>query len=169
MPLESRFFHPRTTVGFMVAGKGRVPQRRSRLRRNSDVELITDARRSPLENWHSRRRLYAALQIARIPLLGLAGLLMWLTNNLWLSASVAMISLPLPWVAVLLANDAGDPDARTHKVYKPQAVREARAQQEALAAERYNQLSSRPFKQLDAAPDGNHTSHEQPQIIDLED
>lgn len=153
----------------MVAGKGRVPERRSRRKRDNDVELITDARRSPLENWHSRRRLYAALQISRIPLLGLAGLLMWWTNNLWLSASVAMISLPLPWVAVLLANDAGDPDPRSHQVYKPQLAREAKAQQEALAARQHAQLRSGQHRQLAPGSDQSDSPDSHPHIIDLDD
>lgn len=103
-------------MGVMALGKKR------------DAQLITDARRSPLENWHHRRKLYTALQIARLPILAVSGLLMWWTNNVGLSVGVALLSLPLPWVAVLLANESGDADKESRKIYKPAVVREQRRQ-----------------------------------------
>ncbi|MBC2681690.1 DUF3099 domain-containing protein [Corynebacterium anserum] len=158
-------FHPRTTVEDMDAGKTRVSTWRSRRKRTSDVELITDARQSPLENWHKRRKVYAILQMARIPMLALSGLLMWWTGNLWLSASVAIISLPLPWIAVLLANETGDSDPRNHHVYKPQLVREAR-QREAIARQQGEQLGAPQRRALESATEPDHGTH--PDIIDLD-
>lgn len=149
----------------MDAGKTRVSARQSRRKRKSDVELITDARQSPLENWHKRRKTYAVLQMARIPMLGLAGLLMWWTGNLWLSAGVAMISLPLPWVAVLLANETGDPDPRSHQVYKPQLVREARAR-EAIAQQQRTQVEAPERRAIGPGTQPDHSDH--PDIIDLD-
>ncbi|HIW95262.1 MAG TPA: DUF3099 domain-containing protein [Candidatus Corynebacterium gallistercoris] len=121
----------RTTVGVMALGKKR------------DAQLITDARRSPLENWHHRRRVYTVLQIARLPILAASGLLMWWTNNVALSVGVALISLPLPWVAVLLANESGEADKETRKVYKPGVVREQRRQY-AAELERQRQAAVGP-------------------------
>lgn len=126
--------------GSMLAGKGHDTRRRAHgsggRHGSKAVTLITSARKSPLQDWNNRRKIYASLQLARIPLLGLAGLLMWWTNNLWISASVAAISLPLPWIAVLLANEKGDVDRRSQRVYKPQVAREAR---QAVALEQATQ------------------------------
>lgn len=155
----------------MVAGKGHQTSggaRRIRRRaRKGDVTLITSARRSPLQDWHKRRRTYAILQFARLPLLAASGLLMWLTNNIWLSASVAIFSLPLPWVAVLLANEKGDGDPREHNVYKPQLVREQRAA-EALEAKRRQQLEQERARELTAGSSCTQPEHNPPQIIDMD-
>lgn len=115
--------------------KHRRPQNsgRSRLHRDnkySDVALITTARKSPLEHWNHRRRMYFFLQGLRIPLILLAALLVWVTNNMMIGVAVAAISVPLPWIAVLLANETNDPDKNEPKVYKPAVVREQRRQQE---------------------------------------
>lgn len=105
------------------------------------MEIITDAKSSRLQGWHHRRRLYAVLQLLRIPILALAALVMLLTHNAALAVCVAAVSLPLPWIAVLLANESGQVDETTNKVYKPALVREQRrAQRAALAGE-----TSRPM------------------------
>jgi len=105
------------------------------------VEIITDAKSSRLQGWHHRRKLYAVLQLLRIPILALAASVMLLTHNAALAVCVAAVSLPLPWIAVLLANESGQVDETTNKVYKPALVREQRrAQRAALAGE-----TSRPI------------------------
>ena len=109
------------------------------------VDRITDAKKSQLEDWHHRRRLYLGLQIARIPVLVLAVILLWVTNNLMLGAVVAFISVPLPWVAVMLANEAGEATKESEKVYKPGLVR---ANREALANSQLSQATS-PQRQLE--------------------
>lgn len=109
------------------------------------VDRITDAKKSQLEDWHHRRRLYLGLQIARIPVLVLAVILLWVTNNLILGAVVAFISVPLPWVAVMLANESGEATKESEKVYKPGLVRANRA---ALANSQLSQATS-PQRQLD--------------------
>ncbi|WP_297667383.1 DUF3099 domain-containing protein [uncultured Corynebacterium sp.] len=125
----------------------------SRAKRASQVEIITDAKSSRLQGWHHRRRLYAVLQLLRIPILALAALVMLLTHNAALAVCVAAVSLPLPWIAVLLANETGQVDETTNKVYKPALVREQRrAQRAALAGE-----TSRPMLE-------SNSSH--PEIIE---
>lgn len=111
----------------MVADKGHFRAGGWGRSRSRNVALITSARRSPLQDWHRRRKLYVILQLSRLPLLAASGLLMWWTQNLWISTSVALVSLPLPWIAVLVANEKGDGDSRSHKVYKPQMIRQQRA------------------------------------------
>ncbi|MDN8579872.1 DUF3099 domain-containing protein [Corynebacterium bovis] len=116
----------------------RRPGRRGR--GTGQVSLITDARRSPLENWHHRRRVYAALQLARLPIFAVAGVVLWLTHNVAATAAIGAVSLPLPWIAVLLANEKGEGgDPRERRVYKPGLVRENRARiaAEQLAAARH--------------------------------
>ncbi|MEJ6548317.1 DUF3099 domain-containing protein [Corynebacterium sp. USCH3] len=104
-----------------------MSQHLSRRRRSEDVSVITDARRSPLDDWRHRRRLYAALQLARIPLLMAAvAAYAWLHSPV-VAAVFAVISLPLPWAAVLLANEKTDDREKGEpKVYKPALARRYR-------------------------------------------
>lgn len=98
----------------------------SRLFHSKDVELITDARRSPYDNWLHRKRVYNILQGLRIPFLLLSALTYLVLDSVWLSAVLFVVSVPLPWIAVVIANGAGEPqDSRAPKVYKPQVAREA--------------------------------------------
>ena len=103
--------------------RGAASAFRQSRRSSSPVSLITDAKRSRLEGWHHRRRMYATLQLLRLPVLAAAGVSMWLTHNVALSVVIAVISLPLPWVAVLLANESGEVDKQERKIYKPAVVR----------------------------------------------
>lgn len=101
---------------------------RSWLRRvlhRNEVLLITDKKRSPMQNLRHRRRVYNTIQAARIPLLALAGVTWMLWHNWWLAAVLFTVSVPLPWVAVMIANGHGEPrDARERNVYKPALARE---------------------------------------------
>nr|WP_298075741.1 DUF3099 domain-containing protein [uncultured Corynebacterium sp.] len=137
----------------MADARNRKTGGESRAKRASRVEIITDAKSSRLQGWHHRRRLYAVLQLLRIPILALAALVMLLTHNAALAVCVAAVSLPLPWIAVLLANESGQVDETTNKVYKPALIREQRrAQRAALAGE-----TSRPMLE-------SNSSH--PEIIE---
>lgn len=64
--------------------------------------LITAAERSYAEQYAQRRRKYAILMSARIPCLVLAGLSY---QTWWLALGFIVLSVPLPWMAVLIAND----------------------------------------------------------------
>ncbi|MGP9723419.1 DUF3099 domain-containing protein [Corynebacterium sp. AOP40-9SA-29] len=126
-------------------------------RRGDDVSVITDARRSPLDDWRHRRRLYAGLQLSRIPLLGAAvGAYGWLHSPV-LAAVFAVISLPLPWVAVLLANEKSDDREKGEpKVYKPALVRQYRA------AAAGPQLDGQAHEEIEGPPAPGYT------VIDAE-
>lgn len=64
--------------------------------------LITAAEPSYAEQYAGRRRKYAILMSARIPCLVAAALAyqIW-----WLALAFLVLSVPLPWMAVLIAND----------------------------------------------------------------
>jgi len=137
-----------------------------RRRGSDDTVLITSAKKSRLTDWRHRRHVYAALQLSRIPLFIIAVMVYGWLHNPALAAFVAVISLPLPWVAVLLANDPGEAQEKgVPKVYKPALVREQRAREmQALAAR-----SSRAA--LGSAPDSPQTGthRDTPEIIDADE
>ena len=116
--------------------RGRTrPHLRHRRGSDEDTVLITSAKKSRLADWRHRRNTYAALQLSRIPLFLAAVAVYGLLHNPILAAVIAVVSLPLPWIAVLLANDAGEsPEKGQPKVYKPALVREERARQQAALA-----------------------------------
>lgn len=159
MPLNLLVFQLRTSVGSMADARKKKTGGESRAKRASKVEIITDAKSSRLQGWHHRRKLYAVLQLLRIPILALAALVMLLTHNAALAVCVAAVSLPLPWIAVLLANESGQVDETTNKVYKPALVREQRrAQRAALAGE-----TSRPVLESNSShPDIIEYNPDQP-------
>jgi hypothetical protein len=64
--------------------------------------LITAAEPSYAEQYAARRRKYAMLMSARIPCLLLAGVFY---RTWWLALAFVVLSVPLPWIAVLIAND----------------------------------------------------------------
>jgi DUF3099 family protein len=64
--------------------------------------LITAAEPSYAEQYAQRRRKYTILMSARIPCLVLAGVFY---QTWWLALGFILLSVPLPWMAVLIAND----------------------------------------------------------------
>lgn len=64
--------------------------------------LITEAEPSHDDQQAARRRKYALMMSLRIPCLVLAAAVypVW-----WLSLIILAVSIPLPWMAVLIAND----------------------------------------------------------------
>ncbi len=88
--------------------------------------LITDARRSLVRNYNHRRHTYAVLQWSRIPMLLIAAAAFLWWDMTWLATIMTILSVPMPWIAVVIANGHGEPaDKRTPRVYKPGVVREA--------------------------------------------
>ncbi|MGH3822197.1 MAG: DUF3099 domain-containing protein [Pseudonocardiaceae bacterium] len=71
-------------------------------RRGDAAVLITAAESSYAEQYAIRRRKYAILMSARIPCLVLAGIFY---QTWWLALAFIVLSVPLPWMAVLIAND----------------------------------------------------------------
>ncbi|AKK03313.1 DUF3099 domain-containing protein [Corynebacterium epidermidicanis] len=122
--------NPQSGAGGTRRGSGRF----GRALRRPSPALITDAKRSPLDDLEHRKRVYYFLQSTRIPfLLASAGTYMWL-HLVWLSVLLFVVSIPMPWIAVVIANGHGEAkDRRTQQTYKPQAARQvARQQQEAV-------------------------------------
>jgi len=64
--------------------------------------LITDAARSYEEEFSARRRRYSIMMAMRVPCLVLAALFY---HTPWLAAAFIILSIPLPWMAVIIAND----------------------------------------------------------------
>jgi DUF3099 family protein len=74
-----------------------VPQQRP-----SDPVLITDAEMSYEESLRVRKHRYKIMMGMRIPLMVLAAVFYQIP---WLAVSLLVLSVPLPWIAVLVAND----------------------------------------------------------------
>ncbi len=64
--------------------------------------LITDAQRSYEEELATRKRRYGIMMGLRVPCLVGAALLY---NHPLLAAGLIVLSIPLPWMAVIIAND----------------------------------------------------------------
>jgi hypothetical protein len=64
--------------------------------------LITAAKPSVDDQYSARKRKYLIMMGMRIPCLILAGLFY---QTWWLALTFVAISVPLPWIAVLIAND----------------------------------------------------------------
>ncbi|CAB0910057.1 hypothetical protein FRC0420_01582 [Corynebacterium diphtheriae] len=89
------------------------------------VELVTDASRGPEQDRHHREVVYAWLQGLRIPFLiaSMATYMWW--HNVVVSVILFVICIPLPWIAVVIANGVGEKrDPRKKAVYKPAVARE---------------------------------------------
>jgi len=84
-------------------------------RRDNPV-LITSAAPSYEDQLSARRRRYALMMSLRIPCVVLAVLFaeVW-----WLSLALILLSVPLPWMAVLIANDRPPRKAETPQRLRP--------------------------------------------------
>ena len=83
--------------------------------------LITAAEPSYDEQLRARRKRYVIMMSMRVPCLILATLLY---QTPWLAILVIAISIPLPWMAVLIANDR---PARKRKKFVPGTINYERA------------------------------------------
>lgn len=120
--------------------------------------LITSAQRSPMENLRSRERAYLIMQGMRIPFvfLSIAAVMWW--HNWVLAIIFFAISIPLPWISVVVANDSNEVrDKRSRNVYKPAAARHAQ-----LTASQQQELSA-------GTPDRNQPDADSPGTIDHEE
>lgn len=120
------------------------------------AELITSAQRSPAENRRSRETKYLIMQGMRVPfvLLSIAAVLWW--HNWWLALIFFCISIPLPWISVVIANNSNEVrDKRRQNVYKPAAAR-----QQMIAAQQQAQLASRPDSSSESSADPGTIEHD---------
>ena len=77
------------------------PQRRTDSSSHDPV-LITDAAQSYEDELKIRKRRYALMMGMRIPCMVVAAIFY---QTPWLAVTLLIISIPLPWMAVLIAND----------------------------------------------------------------
>jgi hypothetical protein len=85
--------------------------------------LITDAAASYEDQHATRKRRYAVLMAARLLLFVLAAAAYPVSS--WLAVGLLAVSVPLPWIAVLIANDT--PPRRTedtHRLASPEPSRQ---------------------------------------------
>ena len=96
-------------------------------RHASSPVLITGAAVSPAEEFAARRRRYSLIMSLRIPCLVVAGVLAIGFGWTVAAAVLVMLSVPLPWMAVLIANDG--PPRKAEKVarYRDDRVLETRS------------------------------------------
>lgn len=64
--------------------------------------LITDAAVSYEDELATRKRRYAVMMSMRVPIMILAAVFYQIP---WLAVTLLVLSIPLPWMAVLIAND----------------------------------------------------------------
>ncbi|RVW03963.1 DUF3099 domain-containing protein [Rhodococcus xishaensis] len=67
--------------------------------------LITEAAQSIEDQHRARVRKYLTIMSFRIPALVLAAIAYGAFGNPWISVGIIAVSIPLPWIAVLIAND----------------------------------------------------------------
>ena len=84
------------------------------MRRQQTPVLITGAPISPAEEFAARQRRYSLIMAMRIPCLIIAGVLALGFGWSIAAAVVVVASVPLPWIAVLVANDR--PPRKAEKV-----------------------------------------------------
>lgn len=89
--------------------------------RDDTPVLITAAAPSYAEQARARKRKYTIMMLARVPCLLLACVFI---NTWWLSLAFIVLSIPLPWVAVLIANDR--PPRKQEEINRYNAERAAR-------------------------------------------
>ncbi|MBB1030146.1 DUF3099 domain-containing protein [Dietzia sp. SLG310A2-38A2] len=83
----------------------------SRRKRSKDRDgtarpvLITAARESYRDELAARKKRYFLLMSIRIPALLLAAGSLALWNNPWIALAIVAGSIPIPWIAVISAND----------------------------------------------------------------
>lgn len=83
--------------------------------RDDTPVLITEAARSYEEEYAARKRKYITMMALRLPCLILAGVFY---ETWWLALGFVLLSVPLPWMAVLVANDR--PARKSEKVNRYQ-------------------------------------------------
>lgn len=78
-----------------------------RRRHDGDAEnfLITSAEPDRDAVFKARKRRYFIMMSIRIPALIIASIVYGVTQNGWIAVAIILVSIPIPWIAVLKAND----------------------------------------------------------------
>ncbi|HEY2190769.1 MAG TPA: DUF3099 domain-containing protein [Actinomycetospora sp.] len=88
-------------------------------RHDDDPVLITEAQVSFDDEFAVRKRRYSIIMACRIPCLVLAGVSYLAWGNAWIAVALIVLSVPLPWIAVLIANDRLPKKAGKVSRYRP--------------------------------------------------
>lgn len=124
-----------------IDGEAFEAKRYSYLRRRAP-QLITSAQRTPFQNRRRRETVYSILQVVRVPLMVLAAVVWGVWDLWWLGLLIMGVSIPMPGIAVVIANERGQrKDKREQSVYKPAAAR-LEAQRVALEAQRRQEIEA---------------------------
>lgn len=84
--------------------------------------LITEAAVSYDEEFAARKKRYSLIMACRIPCLVLAGIFGIAFQWPWVAVAFIVLSVPLPWVAVLIANDRPAKKAEKSNRYKREST-----------------------------------------------
>lgn len=72
---------------------------------DADEFLITSAEPDRDAAFRARKRRYFIMMSIRIPALIIASIVYGVTQNGWIAVAIIVASIPIPWIAVLKAND----------------------------------------------------------------
>ncbi|MFC5139446.1 DUF3099 domain-containing protein [Actinomycetospora rhizophila] len=130
--------------------------------------LITQAAISYDEEFAARKKRYSLIMACRIPCLVLAGVAGIGFNLPWVAVALIVLSVPLPWVAVLIANDRPPKKAEKANRYRRShreldAVPDAQIIEAAEVLDRRDQRTERPRQ-----PQQDGAGHEPPRTVDAE-
>jgi hypothetical protein len=100
-----------------------VDVKRSTRKNDDEPVLITEAAVSFEDEFAARKKRYSLIMAFRIPCLVLAGVFGIGFNWPWVAVAFIVLSVPLPWIAVLIANDR--PPKKSQKVSRYRADRTA--------------------------------------------
>ncbi|MCP2234298.1 Protein of unknown function (DUF3099) [Prauserella halophila] len=103
--------------------------------RSGDPVLITEAAPSHDDELAARKRRYVLTMGMRFPCLVLAGVFY---QTWWLALALLVLSIPLPWIAVLVANDRPPRKSEEVNRYRPE----------------HRSLEARPHQVIDVAEPG---------------
>ncbi len=84
--------------------------------RGPEPVLITDAPMSYEEELAARKRRYKIMMGLRVPCMVLAAVFYQIP---WIAVTLLVVSIPLPWMAVLIANDRLPRKAEQPHRYRP--------------------------------------------------
>jgi hypothetical protein len=88
-------------------------------RHDDDPILITEAQVSFDDEFAIRKRRYSIIMACRIPCLVLAGVSYMAFGSALIAVLLIVLSVPLPWIAVLIANDRLPKKAGKVNRYQP--------------------------------------------------
>ena len=132
--------------------------------------LITQAAVSYDEEFAARKKRYSIIMACRIPCLVLAGVFGIAFQLPWVAVAFIVLSVPLPWVAVLIANDRPPKKAEKANRYRKNhrelgAVPDAQIVE---AAEALDRRGRQPRTEAPRQARQDSPDHEPPHVVDAD-